>query len=308
MDNPAQIFDRRLLRLRKARAAAGMERAAFLIEHVAIDLAERLSLISRQFATGLDLGAHGTVLSDRIMRTGKVGRMLRAVAVSQLAGRADGAAIVADEELLPFAPASLDIIVSGLSLQLVNDLPGALVQIRRALKPDGLFMGSLLGGRTLEQLRSAFASAEITLTGGLSPRVAPFADIRDLGALLQRAGFALPVADAEALTITYCDPADLMADLKTMGTSNALRERRKTLTRRGLIGAACEAYRQQFGQTDGRVPATFDIVTLTGWAPHHSQQKPLQPGSARTSLKATLEAGQVSVQGNLKSSSHGGKD
>ena len=287
MDRPPQIFDRRLLRARKAKAAGGMPRAEFLLEHAADDLAERLSLISRRFGLGLDLGAHGRMLSDRLLQTGKIGRMLRGPPVAALAA-GSGDVVICDEELLPFASASLDLVVSALTLQLVNDLPGALAQIRRALKPDGLFLAAMLGGRTLEQLRAAFASAEIALTGGLSPRVAPFADVRDLGALLQRAGFALPVSDADVLTVTYADPLAVMTDLKAMGASNMLNERRKVPATRALIAAAAEAYRQQFAMADGRVPATFEIVTLTGWSPHESQQKPLRPGSAKTSLSSAL--------------------
>lgn len=296
MDRPPQIFDRRLLRARKARAAAGMARAAFLLEHTAEDLAERLSVISRRFDLGLDLGAHGRLLSDRLAQTGKVGRMLCGPLVAGLAG-SGGDAVVCDDELPPFAPASLDLVVSALSLQLVNDLPGALAQIRRALKPDGLFLAAMLGGRTLEQLRAAFASAEIDLTGGLSPRVAPFADVRDLGALLQRAGFALPVADAELLTVTYADPMALMADLKAMGVSNMLSDRRKAPATRALLAATGDAYRRKFSTADGRVPATFEIVTLTGWAPHDGQQKPLLPGSAKASLKSALAAAEPLAQG-----------
>ena len=273
-----------------------MAKAAFLLEHVAADLAERLTLISRSFPLGLDLGAHGALLGRQLTSTGKVGRMLRAPLVALLAGPADGHAVTCDEETLPFAPASLDLVVSGLSLQLVNDLPGTLLQIRRALKPDGLLLAAMLGGRTLEQLRSAFASAEIAVTGGLSPRVAPFADVRDLGALLQRAGFALPVTDTELLTVTYADPLALMADIKAMGASNMLTDRRKVPMRRDLLAAVCDAYRQQFALPGGRIPATFEIVTLTGWAPHDSQQKPLRPGSAKASLKAALEAGKTSPE------------
>jgi SAM-dependent methyltransferase len=296
MSVPPQIFDRRLLRVRKARAAGGMAGAAFLLEHAATDLAERLSLMSRWFELGLDLGAHGRRLSERLLQTGKVGRMLCAPLVAGLT-TAGCDAVVCDEEVLPFAPASLDLVVSALSLQLVNDLPGALAQIRRALRPDGLFLAALLGGRTLEQLRAAFASAEIELTGGLSPRVAPFADVRDLGALLQRAGFALPVADTEQLTVTYADPLALMADLKAMGASNMLSERRKTPATRALLAAASDTYRKQFAGPDRRVPATFEIVTLTGWAQHEGQQKPLRPGSAKSSLKSALMPGFPSPQG-----------
>jgi hypothetical protein len=189
-----------------------------------------------------------------------------------------------------FAERSLDLVASGLSLQLVNDLPGALIQIRRALKPDGLFLGAMLGGSTLAELRTAFLVAEEEIEGGVSPRVAPFADVRDLGALLQRAGFALPVADSDIVTVTYPDPLALMRDLRAMAASNALTARRKVPLRRATLARAIAVYRARFGLSDGRVPATFEIVTLTGWAPHESQQKPLTPGSARTRLADALDA------------------
>ncbi len=288
MTGPELIFDRRLLRWRKARAAAAMSGYGFLLEHVVTDLAERLSIMQRQFGLGVDLGAHGAALSQGLMNTGKVTRMLRAASISQLSGAADAASVLCDEEALPFAPQSLDLIVSGLTLQLVNDLPGALLQIRQALKPDGLFLAAMLGGRTLEELRAAFASAEIETAGGLSPRVAPFADVRDLGRLLQRAGFALPVADTEVLRVTYPTPLALMRELKAMGASNLLRDRRKVPLRRATLAAAATNYARDFGDAAGRVAATFEIVTLTGWAPHASQQQPLRPGSARGSLAAAV--------------------
>jgi NADH dehydrogenase [ubiquinone] 1 alpha subcomplex assembly factor 5 len=178
--------------------------------------------------------------------------------------------------------------VSGLRLQLVNDLPGALVQIRRALKPDGLLLAALLGGNTLVELRTALLAAEEELEGGVSPRVAPFADVRDLGALLQRAGFALPVVDSDTVTVTYADPLALMRELKAMGAGNALVARKRLPLRRATLMRAVAIYRDRFGLPGGRVPATFEIVTLTGWAPHESQQKPLQPGSARTRLADAL--------------------
>lgn len=283
-----EIFDRTLLRRRKARAAPRIAKHAFLVEHVAADLADRLSIMQRRFEIGLDLGAHGTFLSSHVLRTGKIGWMMRAAPVLELCGLADDACIVCDEEALPLAPASLDLVVSALSLQLVNDLPGTLVQIRRALKPDGLFLAAMLGGRSLEQLRDVFAKAEIATTGGLSPRVAPFADVRELGQLLQRAGFALPVADADVLEVTYPSALGLMAELRGMGVSNMLRERRRAPMRRATLEAAMAGYARDFGH-DGRVPATFEIVTLTGWAPHASQQQPLRPGSARGSLKAAID-------------------
>ena len=288
MSGPNRIFDRQLLRARKARAATGMERHVFLLQHVAADLADRLSIMQRRFETALDLGAHGALLQDSVLRTGKVGRMLRAAIAPGLCGPADRASLVCDEEALPFAPQSLDLVVSALSLQFVNDLPGTLLQVRRALKPDGLFLAAMLGGGTLHELRSAFAAAEIETIGGISPRVAPFADVRDLGQLMQRAGFALPVADTEVLTATYPSPLALMCELKGMGASNIMCDRRKTPLRRATLAAVERHYRREFARGD-RIAATFEIVTLTGWAPHDSQQKPLRPGSARASLAEAVK-------------------
>jgi len=301
MENvPPRIFDRRLLRQRKARAALGMERVSFLLEHVAVDLAERLSLMQRRFAIGFDLGAHGNLLSEHLLRTGKIDRLFRAAITPELCDRQDGSAFVCDEEALAIAPGSLDLVVSGLGLQLVNDLPGTLAQIRQALKPDGLLLAAMLGGRTLDELRTAFASAEIALTGGLSPRVAPFADIRDLGALLQRAGFALPVTDTDVVCVTYATPHDLMTDLKAFGAGNVLTERRRVPLRRTVLEAASQAYQRDFALADGRVYATFEVITLTGWAPHEGQQKPLRPGSALASLQTAVEVARGSAEGNLE--------
>jgi SAM-dependent methyltransferase len=193
-----------------------------------------------------------------------------------------------DEEALPFRHGSLDLVVSALALQCVNDLPGVLVQVRRALKPDGLFLASLLGGSTLEELRTALFLAEEEIEGGASPRIAPFADVRDLGALLQRAEFALPVADAHIVTVTYPDVLALMRELRAMGVANALRARRRTPLRRTTLLRAAEHYADRYGLPDGRIPATFEIVTLTGWAPHESQQQPLRPGSAKMRLADAL--------------------
>lgn len=211
-------------------------------------------------------------------------------ASKSLLARCDGPSVLSDAEILPLAPESVDLIVSGLAWQFVNDVPGVLAQVRRALKPDGLLLASVLGGETLKELREAWLLAETEVSGGASPRVAPFADIRDLGALLQRAGFALPVADGDTFSVTYETPLALMSELKAMAASNMLVERRRTPVTRGLLLRAAEIYKERFALTDGRVPATFEIITLTAWAPHESQQKPLQPGSAKTRLADALGA------------------
>jgi SAM-dependent methyltransferase len=196
--------------------------------------------------------------------------------------------VTADEEALPFAEGSLDLLVSALALQFVNDLPGALIQIRRALKPDGLLLAALIGGDSLIELRSAFAAAESEMEGGASPRVAPFADIRELGGLLQRAGFALPVVDSERVTVRYDSALALMRDLRRMGATNILHERLRTPLKRGTLERVREIYADRFADADGRVRATFEIIWLSGWVPHESQQKPLKPGSAAQRLADAL--------------------
>lgn len=197
--------------------------------------------------------------------------------------------VVADEEWLPFAGERLDLVVSALSLHWVNDLPGALIQIHRALRPDGLFLAAILGGDSLSELRQALVRAESELEGGVSPRVAPLVDIRDLGALLQRAGFALPVVDSDTITATYPDALTLMRDLRGMGESNILRARHGHFSRRATLLAAAESYRDMFGDADGRIPATFQILYLAGWSPHESQQQALRPGSGEVSLAEALD-------------------
>ena len=274
-----------MLRARQRRARAlGPE--TFLIDRVAAELGERLSVVLRQFDLGVDLGTPTGVLRRVLAEGGKVARI---VAAAPDVGASDAALRVAtDEEALPFADASLNLVISALALQFVNDLPGTLIQIRRALKPDGLFLAALIGGDTLAELREAFAQAESEIEGGVSPRVAPFADLREVGALLQRAGFALPVIDSDRLTVRYNSVFDLMRDLRRMGATNSLSERRRTPLKRATLARMAEIYAQRFADADGRLRATFEIVWLSGWAPHESQQKPLRPGSARTRLADAL--------------------
>ena len=269
------IFDRKLLRARRVRALS-REPVTFLLERAADDLAGRLAAVLRQFDVAADLGTPGDAL-----RRALAGRVGSIVAVDSMALTGNRLAVVADEEALPFRDGSLDLVVSALALQFVNDLPGTLIQIRRALKPDGLFLAAMIGGDSLIELRTAFAEAEAEIEGGVSPRVAPFADLRDIGALLQRAGFALPVTDVDRVTVRYASPLALMHDLRRMGASNALTERRRTPLRRATLRRMLEIYAEKFADPDGRVRATFEIVWLSGWAPHESQQKPLQPGSAK---------------------------
>jgi len=197
---------------------------------------------------------------------------------------------VADDEVLALHEGAHDLVVHAMALHWANDPVGQLVQCRRALQPDGLFLGLLPGGQTLHELRAALAEAEAEVTGGLSPRVLPMGEIRDLGALLQRAGFALPVADSFTKTVLYRDALHLMADLRAMGEANALAARLRHPTRRAVLLRAAGIYAERFGRPDGRIPATFEIICLTGWAPHDSQQKPLRPGSAAARLAEALNA------------------
>lgn len=290
--NPA-IFDRQLLRARRRRAAK-LGPVTFLLDRVAAEMGERLSVVLRRFERAVDLGTPTDALRRVLAETGKAGLVVAAEPAAEWLG-AEFLRVAADEEALPFADGSLDLVVSALALQFVNDLPGTLIQIRRALKPDGLFMAALIGGDTLTELRDAFAEAESEIEGGLSPRVAPFADVRELGMLLQRAGFALPVVDSDRLTVRYDSAFALMRDLRGMGASNVLNERRRMPLRRATLARTAELYARRFADADGRLRATFEIVWLSGWAPHESQQKPLKPGSATQRLADALGAREISA-------------
>jgi SAM-dependent methyltransferase len=287
------VFDRRLLRARRRRARAAP--ATFLIERVAEDLVDRLSAVLRRFDRALDIGTPTADLRRRLMASGRI-EVITAADTSFGDQPPPAAAapsprellVAADEETLPFCPNAFDLVVSALSLQLVNDLPGTLVQIRRVLRPDGLLLAALVGGETLRELRQAMAAAELEIDHGISPRVAPFIDVRDAGALLQRAGFALPVADIERVTVRYPTPLSLLIDLRRMGATSALLERRRRPLRRAVLARMMQLYAERFADPDGRIPATFDIVWMSGWAPHDSQQKPLAPGSARMRLAQAL--------------------
>jgi len=286
------IFDRVLLRRRRRRAAA-LGPVTFLLGRVADDLAERLATVLRRFDLAVDLGTPGDAVRSALMRLDSVGRI---IAADVMPDAARGEIFVAtDEEALPFGDATLDLVVSALALQFVNDLPGVLAQIRRALKPDGLFLAALIGGETLTELRQSFAEAESDIEGGASPRVAPFADLRDLGALLQRAGFALPVTDVDRVTVRYDSVFGLMHDLRRMGATNALLARRRTPLKRATLQRMAEIYAQRFADDDGRVRATFEIIWLSGWAPHPDQQQPLRPGSAKARLADALGTREIST-------------
>jgi len=264
------LFDRALLKRRQDRARK-LGPVLFLLDRVADDMGDRLLAVTRDFADVVDLWTpRGLRLPDRIKSVEHI-------------------ALVSDTETLPLAPASLDLVVSALALQFVNDLPGVLAQIRRALRPDGLLLAAMIGGDTLTELRQSFAAAEAECEGGVSPRIAPFADLRDIGGLLQRAGLALPVTDVDRVVVRYHSAFAVMADLRRMGGTNILLERRRTPTRRATMLRMAQIYAERFADADGRIRATFDIIWLSGWAPHESQPKPLRPGSATASLEEAVK-------------------
>jgi len=265
------LFDRALLRARQARAQR-QGAATFLLDRVAEEMAERLHAVLRDFTSVADVWTPGAALPPE-----------RYASVDHIGLAAAG------DETLGLAPASRDLVVSALALQFANDLPGVLAQIRRALKPDGLWLAAMTGGDTLTELRQAFAQAEAEIEGGVSPHVAPTADLRDLGALLQRAGFALPVTDVDRIVVRYDSAFALMHDLRRMGATNVLVERRRKPLRRATLLRMAQLYADRFADPDGRIRATFEIVWLSGWAPHESQQKPLKPGSATASLAEAVK-------------------
>lgn len=284
-----RIFDRRLHALRRARAAARFTEYSFLKRAAAEDIASRLSAINRRFDRVLDLGAHTGVLEQALRDDPAVADRIGDTVSTDLslAFVKPPLGVVADEEALPFADASFDLAVSALSLHWINDLPGTLVQIRRILKPDGLFIGTALGGRTLTELRQSLLAAEEEARGGAANRVSPSMDVIDAAGLLQRTGFAMPVADNDARTVRYANPLRLLSDLRGMGETAALARKAPPLTR-GILMRAMEIYRQRFSDPDGRVRATFEFVTLSGWAPSSGQPKPKRPGSAMARLADAL--------------------
>ncbi|WP_256806187.1 methyltransferase domain-containing protein [Bradyrhizobium sp. Bra64] len=275
---PPALFDRALLHARQQRAQA-QGAVSFLLDRATEDMSDRLAAVMREFGAAADLWTPGEGLAALRAQLPSLQRIALGEAV---------------EEKLPFAAESIDLLVSALALQFVNDLPGVLAQIRRALKPDGLLLAAMIGGDSLTELRQAFAAAEAEREGGVSPRVAPFADLRDIGALLQRAGFALPVTDVDRVVVRYGNAFGLMQDLRRMGATNVLIERRRTPSRRATLLRMAEIYAERFADPDGRIRATFDIIWLSGWAPHASQQQPLKPGSAKASLaEAVKKAGET---------------
>jgi SAM-dependent methyltransferase len=278
-----RIFDRELQRRRLARAGGA---ANFLLDYAVDELCLRRAAVNRTFQDIADIGTPAAGLAQRLA-TGAT-RTIRLAPIPATIGEPPLLGFVGDEEALPLKPTGFDLVVSALALQSVNDLPGTLVQMRRCLRPDGLLLACLLAGRTLTELRTSLGQAEAEIDGGASPHIAPFADLRDLGGLLQRAGFALPVADLEPLTVRYSSMFALIADLRAMGAGNTLIERRKTPLKRSIFARAAEIYAERFADPDGRVRATFELAFLSGWVPHQSQQKPLKPGSAQMRLADAL--------------------
>lgn len=292
---PPQIFDRARLAARRQRLAPNFADYGFLRQRVIADLESRLDDTPRKFARGLELGAAGGELSARLLASGKAAGMVAADTAPAFleAARVRGLdAVLADEEDLALPPESFDLVVAPLTLHWVNDLPGTLARIRRILKPDGLFIGALLGAGTLAELRSVLTDAEVEITGGLAPRLSPLPGLRDMAGLLQRAGLALPVADRDTVTVRYSDPMRLLADLKGMGERAAFTRGTAQPLPRRVLARALELYRERFAAADGRVPATFEIVHVLGWAPAPGQPQPLKPGSAKVSLADAVRRAQ----------------
>ena len=292
MTDQMLVFDRRQIRRNRDRAAPGFADHDFLKREISERVADRMGDIQRQFPHLLDLGCHNGVLRNSLTPRHGVKWIVGLDPSDVFARQAfqNGPALVAEEDLLPFAPASFDAVISIVSLHWVNDLPGALLRARQCLKPDGLFLGAMLGGDTLHELRAVLTEAESDILGGASPRVSPFVQLEDAAGLMQRAGFALPVVDSDLLTVTYENAFLLMQELRGMGEGNAVIARRKHMTPKSVFLRAAEIYQQRHGTADARITASFQVLYLTGWAPHSSQQKPLRPGSAAHRLADALGA------------------
>ena len=294
MSSSPIIFDRRLLQRRRDRIAVRFNEFDFLKQRAADDLAESLEAVTRSFDLALDLGAHGGQTVEAIRARpalfSRIRHWLSADLSPRFVQQSPANSVAASEEALPFRPDSLDLVVSTLSLHWVNDLPGALIQIRTALKPDGFFIAQLLGGATLTELRASLLAAETDLRGGAAMRVSPFADVHDMAALMQRAGFALPVADTQKATVRYSNPFRLFEDLRGMGETAAFVDKSAPPLTRELLMRAMAHYQEHYAEPDGRLRATFEVLTVSGWAPAPTQPQPLKPGSARASLAEALGA------------------
>lgn len=284
-----RIFDQDLVTANRLRARRRLETGTdFLLEIAARELSERLSLVERRFEQAVELHGATGAAARLTLQTGKIDRLDRIETHQDFSAEGD-ALTVAPFEAVPLAPQSVNLVLSPLALHLTNDTPGVLVQIRRALKPDGLFLAAIPGAGTLGELRDVLLTTEVELHGGASPRVIPFPDIRDVGALLQRAGFTLPVVDEESYTVRYDNLFALMRDLKAMGMANPLIGRSRKPVGRAFFLKAAERYAERYADPDGRIRATFSIIYVSGWAPHESQQKPLKPGSAKMRLADALD-------------------
>ncbi|AWZ02056.1 malonyl-[acyl-carrier protein] O-methyltransferase [Rhodobiaceae bacterium] len=295
MTSVAAPFDRRLVARHRARAATSFSAADFLVRRAGEEIGGRLETTNRTFITALDIGCHNGLLARDVLKPAGMETVVSADLSPSMVRQAPWPHIVADEEFLPIRPGSLDLVTSALSLHWVNDLPGALLQVRQALKPDGLFLTALFGGETLHELRDVLMQAEAECEGGVSPRVSPFADVRDLGGLLQRSGFALPVVDADQIIVRYDTIFNLLSDLRAMGETNAITERRKSPLKRATLMRAAQLYQEKYADPDGRIRATFEILYATGWAPHESQQKPMRPGTAAMRLSDALKTEEIST-------------
>lgn len=289
--NDIIIFDRQLIRKLRTRAQPKLNNHGFLIDWARDQLLSRMDFINREFKTALQIGSR-TDLNAKLIK----GNCDLFVSDCIKPNHKNYPSILCEEDFLPFAENSFDLVISPLNLHTVNDLPGALSQIKTCLKPDGLFLAAMLGGETLYELRDVMTKAEMEITNGLHPRVAPFADMPEMGSLMQRAGFNLPVIDSEIVTVTYDNIFKLMHDLRYMGESNALLERSKSMNNRTLLMKAAEIYQDLYSEDDGRIKATFEIIFLAGWKPHQSQQKPLKPGSAQNRLADALNTEEISAQ------------
>lgn len=289
------VFNQPLLRQRLARAARGDGPGNFLIQRVTEDIALRLGLIKREFALCALFGDYSSYMTPMLEALPNIGNVFSSGVTAPGIPSSFRPHMIATEEHVPLAPESINLAISPLTLQFANDLPGALIQLKRSLKPDGLFIAAFLGGDTLIELRDALLSAETDIRGGAGMRIHPRVDIRDLGALLQRAGFALPVVDSDRMTVTYRSTLHLMHDLRALGLSNVLNQSTGLPLNRSILARLEEVYKQRYPAANNRIRATFEVIYLTGWAPHDSQQRPLKPGSAQTRLADALKTHEISI-------------
>lgn len=290
MTDSMDVFDRKLLRKRRDAAATRGGDADFLFREVADRVHDRLMDVNRSFEKVLNVGGHAGYLTEALGRRDGVSLLVQTDLSQGYArqAKAHAPSVVCDDEWLPFGEEAFDLVVSSMSLHWVNDLPGVLIQANRALRPDGLFQAAMLGGETLWELRECLMQAELDVSSGVSPRVSPFAELRDLGGLMQRAGFALPVVDSDLITVTYDNMFKLLADLRAMGETNMVLAQARGVPSRRIFMRAAELYQDRHADAQGRIPATFQVIYLHGWAPDESQQKPLRPGAAKTRLADAL--------------------